>query len=373
MNSMFKRFAAAFLLAAALVSCGRNTRIEGVLHEAPNNSPVIVKLLDVNRFQLLDTIRTQDGGHFRYALDIEEGKPEFIYLYYGDRQIASLLLQKGDRVKVQTDTLGIYTVEGSEESVKLQGVEKDYQAFMREMSAILSRENNPDPVLSRCYVNYYRNRLTYVMSNPHSLTVVPVLFQQVNPALPVFNQPTDGILFKNVFDSLATVYPESRYIKALGKEAQRRMERLVVNERLKDAGEIGFIDIVLPGIDGKPARLSESEAKVTMLYFWASTAEQKMFNVDALLPIYEAFHEKGFEIYAVSLDADKTAWASAVRNQKLPWVNVCDTRGVQSPYIASYGIGSLPMVWFIVDGEIDADARVTDAASIRDYLRKKLK
>ena len=53
-------------------------------------------------------------------------------------------------------------------------------------------------------------------------------------------------------------------------------------------------------------------------------------------------------------------------------MNVCDTRGAQSPYVASYGIGSLPMVWFIVDGNVDGEAKVRNANDIRDYLRKKL-
>ena len=367
----FKLFVAVLAMAGAVVSCGKNTQIEGTLHEGAGRQ-VVVKLLDVNRFQVLDTIKADPAGAFRYGLDLEEGKPEFIYLYYGDRQIASLLLSKGDKVKVETDTLGVYSVEGSEESARLQGVEKDYSAFIREMTSIMESESQPDPALSRCYVNYYRDRLAYVITNSKSLTVVPVLFQQVNPSLPVFNQPTDGILMQNVCDSLKTKYPESRYVKALEKEAQRRLKLMEVNSKLKNASEIGFIDIALPGIDGQAVKLSQVNAKVVMLYFWSSTAEQKMFNLDALVPIYEEFHPKGFEIYAVSLDADKSAWAAAVRNQKLPWLNVCDTRGVQSPYITSYGIGSLPMVWFLVDGSIDADAKVTDAASIRTYLRRKL-
>lgn len=366
----FKLFVAAAALAGALWSCAKNTSIEGTLHEGAGQQ-VIVKLLDVNRFQVLDTVKTDSKGAFSYSLDLDEGKPEFIYLYYGDRQIASLLLQKGDQVKVSTDTLGVYSVEGSEESAKLQGVEKEYNAFLREMTGILEREEG-DAALSRCYVNYYRDRVGYVMNNIKSLTVVPVLFQRVNPSLAVFDQATDGILMRGVCDSLKTVYPESRYVKALEKEAQRRIDLLEVNNRLKNASEAGFIDISLPGIDGKPVQLSDVNSKVTMLYFWSATAEQKMFNLDALVPIYEEFHGKGFEIYAVSLDDDKAAWAAAVKNQQLPWVNVCDTRGAGSPYISSYGIGSLPMVWFIVDGTIDADAKINNAASIRDYLRKKL-
>lgn len=125
-------------------------------------------------------------------------------------------------------------------------------------------------------------------------------------------------------------------------------------------------------MDGKEVKLSQNLGKVTMLYFWSATADQKMFNMDSLIPIYEAYHGKGFQIYAVSLDADKASWASAVRNQALPWVNVCDTRGVQSPYVVSNGIGSLPMAWFIVDGTIDQNAKVTDAASLREYIRRQL-
>ena len=365
------RFIAAAALALLASACGHNTLIEGNLHEGAGKE-VVVKLLDVNRFQVLDTLKAGADGTFRYGLTIPEGKPEFLYLFYGDRQIASLLLQKGDRVQVYTDTLGIYSVEGSEESRKLQKVERDYGKFLREMNRILDSRLFPDQELSRCYVKYYRDRLKYVVENSHSLTVVPVLFQQVNPSLPVFSQPTDGIVMRSIADSLKTLYPQSRYVKALEKEAERRLNQISVENKLREAEEIGYVDIGLPSMDGKTVKLSESLGKVTMLYFWASTAEQKMFNLDALLPLYEEFHGKGFEIYAVSLDSDKTAWARAVRNQQLPWINVCDTRGVQSPYIGSYGIGALPMMWFIKDGEIDADVKTNSLDDIRRYLRRKL-
>ena len=358
-------------LALVAAACGKNTRIEGNLHEGAGRQ-VVVKLLDVNRFQVLDTVKTNQAGDFSYSLKLEEGKPEFIYLFYGDRQIASLLLQKGDRVKVNTDTLGAYSVEGSEESTLLQQVEADYAGFIRDLNRSLQSEADPNLSVNRRYINYYRDQLSYVMHHLHSLTVVPVLFQQVNPTLPLFNQPTDGILMRNVCDSLKTVYPESRYVKALDREAERRMALLEVDKRLREAPEVGYMDISLPGIDGKAVKLSEVCGKVTLLYFWSSTAEQKMFNLDALLPLYQDFHEKGFQIYAVSLDEDKSAWAAAVRNQQLPWVNVCDTRGSNSPYVITYGIGSLPMVWFIVDGELDPDARVSNAQEIRSYLKKKL-
>ena len=368
----FSKFIAGALLCAAVLSCDRGeTLITGVVKDAPE-SEVIVKLLDVNHFRVLDTLKTDAEGSFSYSADIKEAQPEFIYLYYRDRQVASLLLERGDAVLVETDTLGAYRVTGSEESLNLQKVENAYNACVRDISRIIANPLQGNAALTRRYVEYYRDRVQYVISHPHSLTVVPVFFQKLNDGLPVFAQPTDGLLMRNICDSLKTVYPESRYVKALENEAQRRLAQMELQARINDAEEVGYPDIELPGMDGKKVKLSDVESKVTMLYFWATTAEQKMFNLDALVPLYEEFHPKGFEIYAVSLNVDKAEWGKAMRNQKLPWVNVCDIRGVDSPLIGLYGVTDLPMAWFIVNGEIDVNASVRNAADIRSYLRKKL-
>ena len=362
---------AVLALSAVLVACEKKaTVIEGTLTGAPDRE-VVVKLLDVNRLTVVDTVKTDAAGTYRCALDIAEGRPEFIYVYYGDRKVGSLLLEKGDRVKLVSDTLGTWTVSGSGESEKLQQVEQEYASFLVDMNRIL-QEDDPSAELSRRYVQYYRDRVAYVIGNAHSLTVIPVLYQQVGDDFPVFNQPTDGLLMASVADSLKEVYPESRYVQDLEKEAARRMNVMSLSARLLHANPVGFFDVDLPGIDGKSLKLSEVDGKVVMVYFWATTAAQKMFNLDALIPLYREFHPKGFEIYAVSLDVDKSVWAAAVRNQDLPWMNVCDTRGNASPYVSMYGVQTLPTAYFIVDGDIDPDAAVSDAASIRKYLQGKL-
>ena len=368
----FSRIVLGAILCAMLFSCDKGkTYINGVVKDAPE-SELIVKLLDVNRFQVLDTLKTGEDGAFSYTMDIKEAQPEFVYLYYKDRQVASLLLQKGDVVHVETDTLGAYKVEGSEESLNLQKVENAYNACVRDISRIITNPLQGNAAISRRYIAYYRDRVEYVIGHPYSLTVVPVFFQKINDGLPVFSQATDGLLMRSIADSLKTVYPESKYVKALEKEADRRVSEMELSAKIRQAEEVGYIDINLPGVEGKKIKLSDVESKVTMVYFWATTNEQKMFNLDALKPIYEEFHNKGFEIYAVSLNVDKAEWGKAMRNQNLPWVNVCDTRGVDSPYIGLYGVSSLPMAWFIVDGEIDTSANVRNAADIRSYLKKKL-
>ena len=346
----------------------------GDLHAKYGDAPgetLALKLLDVNRFVTMDSVKTDASGAFRTKLDLDQ--PAFLYLFRGERQIASLLLEEGDDVKVKTDTLGAYSTTGSEESLKLQKVENAYNAFMRDLATILRTDPNPDAALSKRYVEYYRDRVSYVFNNSHSLTVVPVFFQEINAGVPVFGMKTDGLLMNSIADSLETVYPKSRYVAALRKEASQRINTLDIAEKLSNAPEIGYLDIDLPGMEGKNVRLTEVEKPVTLIYFWSPTAEQKMFNVSSLLPLYEEFHAKGLEIYAVALEGDKSAWAAVVKNQKLPWVNVCDTRAAASPYIASYGVTSLPMLWVIKDGTLDPDSGITDAASIKTYLKKNLR
>lgn len=374
---------AAAAAAALLSSCGGKAVIEGTLADAPD-ADVVVTLLDVNRYQVLDTVRTDAHGRYSYKVDMEEGQPEFIYLFHGGTRIASLLLREGDKVRVQSDTLGNYSVTGSAECDRLAEVERTQAEFANKFAAAQARmadldADSPEAAvlrseLTRQYVAYYREQVKYILSNSKSLTVIPVLYESVGGTLPVFGQPADAIHFRNICDSLQTVYPESRYVRALRQEADRRTNYLELDNRMKTAGEVSYIDIELPDINGRKIKLSEVDAKVVMVYFWASgLTAQKMFNLDVMKPVYDEFKGKGFEVYAVSLDTDKAKWASTVRNQKLDWVNVCDGRGTASPVVPLYNVQSLPSLFFLVDGEMVANVGVKNEATLRSFLASKLK
>ena len=359
------------LAAMLLIACTPKASVQGTVKDAPGHN-VEVRELNMNAWTVLDTIKTDASGAFRYSMPVEKGQPEFIYLFHDGTRIASLLLKSGDKVTVSADTLGNFTVEGSDDSAYLAENEKRFAAFASGMKA-LDEQGGMNSEMARLFIAHYRECVNFVLAHPGSLACVPVLYESLNEYSPVFNQLTDAIIFRKVCDSLTAVYPDSRYVKALQKETERRENLLSVQNRVNNAEEMDYPELSLPGIDGKEVSLSGLAAKAVIVHFWdPSDAEQKMFNMDALIPIYNDFHGRGFEVYAVSLDQDKTAWASAVRNQKLPWVNVCDTRGAQSPYVGAYGIGSLPMVWFIVDDTVDNTAKVHDAASLREYLRRKL-
>ena len=299
---------------------------------------------------------------------IEKDQPEFIYLYNGDTKIASLLLQAGDVVTVKSDLKGNYTVEGSEESAKLQQVEKDYNDFLSSVSSMTETSE-----IVQEYVKYYRQCLRYISQNPYSLTVVPVMFQTMGENTPIFSQNTDAIRFRSAADSLLSVYPNSKYAKALDREAKDRLSIMDLSGRIDRASEIGFPDMELPDVSGKKVALSSVDSKVIFLYFWTSQASQQtLFNLELMKPLYEEFHPKGLEIYAVCVDPDKALWASIVRNQDLKWINVNDGLGAGSPVLPLYNVTSVPVLYVIEDGSL-ATVDISTEAELRNYLKKTLK
>ena len=370
------RALAVCLAAVSAASCGKTARIDGQVQDLQGGD-VVVKLPDVNTYNVLDTVSVDASGKFSYRFRPEKGQPDFVYIFHNDTRIASLLLQQGDKVHINADTLGNYTVEGSPESIKLAGVEKAFADFTSGFTALAERLDGLDAASSeaasvrramgKAYTDYYRSRVKYIMENSRSLTVVPVLYQTVG-ALPVFGQETDAIHFRNICDSLKSVYPDSKYVAALETEAKRRTDLLALKARIESAPQMDYPDLELPDVHSEKVKLSEVDAKVIMVHFWTSSnAAQKMFNLDVLKPIYKEFHSRGLEIYQVALDVDKALWARTVRDQGLEWINVCDGLGGNSPAVLMYNIGALPATFIISDGEL-VDGKGVDLASLRKLL-----
>ena len=230
------RAAAAAIVIATAASCSGGASVSGVLEGADGGTVVVKTLSDGHS----DTLKVSSSGSYKTRIPLET--PDFVYISRNGRQVASLLLSRGEKVKVSSDTLGRHlSVEGSGESIALGEVEKDYAAFCRAFSS--SRDASE---ATKVYIDYYRGRMAYVMTHPRSLTSVRVLFQKTPSGVPVFNQLTDAIVMGNIADSLAAVYPGSGYVASLRKEADSRRKKLELSSRLRDASVMSFPEIELP-------------------------------------------------------------------------------------------------------------------------------
>jgi len=340
----FSRFLLPVLL--GLVSCVDGARVEVTL-DVPSASQLTLRQLDMNVYRVLDTLVTDNHGRVVFKPQVEKGQPEFFYLFYGERRIAALLLESGDRVCLSADTLGNYSVSGSPQCDTLRLSEKAYAEFIAAFSAAQDGRE-----MGAIYLRHYRECVRRIVANTHSLVVVPILYERTREGAAVFNRPTDAVLFKAAADSLATVYPESRYVKALQKEADRRGRLLELYMQMGAAGQLDYPDLELPDMRGEKCSLSSLKGPAVLLHFWTSEdPAQRMFNLDTLLPLYEEFHDRGLEIYSVCVDADKVRWGSVVNAQKLPWINVNDGRGAASSAVAKYNVQKLPETFLLSGGE----------------------
>ena len=393
--SRVSKFISIAAIAFAAVACGgskenaaEKANIDGVLAGAPS-SEVVLSVLELDQISVLDTLMTDESGRFSYEVEVSKGDPEFVYVYADGRRVASLLVDAGDKVSFTIAEDGEVDIKGSEESVKLMQVEREH-AQMNYLFASLAAElesatgakaQQLTEQMTKEYRDYNRKSVKYVMENCHSLTAIPVLYRNLG-SLPVFALHTDAVLFNAIADSLETVYPDSKFVKSLRADAVNRFDDLKLVERLSEAEEVGYLDIELPGLDGKNKKLSEVDSKVVLLYFWsAADPQQNMFNIEVLKKIYDDYHHRGFDIYQVSLDTDKVMWATTVMGQNLPWTNVCDIRGAASEYVTLYNlfyqtedgnIGiAVPAAFVINDGEL-VDGEIVDEASFRKLLEKLL-
>ena len=278
--------------------------------------------------------------------------------------VAALLLVAcgGKKTAAPADVLS------AEDAALTEEVAAAYAAFLDSMAV-----QTDVKAANKLYISYNRECRKFIASHPESMAQIDVLYQVMpDGETAVFFDLNDAILFQSVYDRLVKLYPESPRVKELGTVAAARMEQLALQQKINEAREIGYIDIALKDDDSQVVRLSEIGGRLKMVYFWTLTdARQPIYSRNVLLPVYEKYHSRGFEIYSVSLDVDRSVWAKDVYEQKFPWPQVNDPAGPASVYVGYYNIQSLPWAVFIKDGEI-VPAEISDRASLEAFLNTQL-
>jgi peroxiredoxin len=383
-----RKLAVLGLAALMAVGCSKNNGAQiSAQIEGAGNAEVVLYQLAVNQIKTVDTIKTGADGKFSYTVAMPEAAPDFYYLTYKGNKLASLVLKAGDKVSVKVDTLGAgLAIEGSEESLLLGQYEKGLATVSAQMAQMSEQMNaaieKKDLAaaeelkikMGKSYVNYRRGLIKTIMENPYSFANINALYQQVGQQLPVFSSENDYLLVERVHDSLATLYPSSVYLQSLKEQISGAKNAIALAEKIYEAETKSFPNLSLPDINAKNIELSSLEGKPFILMFWTiSEPSQKMFNND-LKELYRKYRNSGLEIYQVSLDEDKTAWASAVKDQQLPWISVCDGKGPASPAVVAYNLLTVPTMFvFNAKGDLVANGNLTDKGELENAIRKAIK
>ena len=106
------------------------------------------------------------------------------------------------------------------------------------------------------------------------------------------------------------------------------------------------------GLDGGTYRLDDllADNQAVLIEFWASWCGPCRAEVPNLRTAVEQYDERGFGIFAFSLDDNREDWEIASAEDEISWINTGDLKAYDSPVPAQFGVLALPMN-VLIDGE----------------------
>ena len=356
-----KKITLLVLIATMLFACTETTKVKkasdnftlhGTIKNAANKELYVG--MSENK---TDTISLDENGKFEYHG--ETTFPNFIHLFFSKEKFVAIILTKeSNNIKLNADfdTYGQeYEIVGSEESKRLQELQQSLEAQYDKIRLFYDENKDNEnyaveiaKIQQEAISNHHKYLVNFIKQNPSSLTALAAFghtFDGQNTVLDVAGKDFD--ILKLVVESFKKNYPESEHTKSVEQYYNQ------INERKQQVKiEVGSIapEISLPSPKGDTINLSSLKGKYVLLDFWASWCRPCRGENPNLVKAYQKYHNKGFEIYQVSLDKGKEEWVNAIAKDNLTWKHVSDLKFWKCTPAKVYGVQGIPAS-FLLDKE----------------------
>ena len=353
------------LLIITACSTKEQFRVEGKIENAKDKKLYFEKL-GLSTSYPIDSVKLKKDGEFIFKGD-KLNQPTFFLLRLKDDGIITLLIDSTETLRITADSKDFatgYKVQNSIGSAYIQILNEKLLRLKNTVNAYLKEYNSIDKsdtkkrqeLLNKinAAIKEHKDFIgDFVMEHPRSFASYYALFQRWDDNTMVMDvkNSKDQIYFATVATSLNLLYPESERVKQLynyvlkAKAEQKKEEQW--SKVIKNAKVNSFPDIAERDVNGNIVRLSSLKGKVIILSFWASWDKASVKANRSLKSIYTKYHNKGLEIYQVSLDRSKVLWENEIRKEGLPWINVTDLRYTESVPAKTYNVTRIPANFII--------------------------
>jgi antioxidant, ahpC/TSA family len=345
---------------AALASCaGEQFHVTGSIANA-KDSLLYFEHNGLDGFSTVDSVKLDEKGSFSFSGD-KVDNPEFYRLRIAG-QIINIGIDSTETVDVKATYPQMatdYTVKGSSENEKIKELAlKQIDLQARCQSILAERPDIADSIIT-VLMNDYKQDVSrnYIFKEPMRAYSYFALFQYIvigNQARLIFDPSRDAAdnkVFGAVATSWDTYYPGSKRTQNLHNITIKGMkdERIVKAQNKPveiEAKELGVVDLPLRDNKGVERHLTDLKGKVVLLDFHVFAAKGSTEYIMHLRDLYNKYHDRGLEIYMVSLDDNVHFWKEQVAN--LPWINVYDDTGISQAYTAP--AQTVPIIYLIDRG-----------------------
>ena len=373
-----------FVMLLLFTACKKNSdfTVEGVVSGA-DGQMMYLENVGVSTVELMDSVKLTAAGKFSFT----KPRPAFpdFYRLRLNNQLINFSVDSTETISFVADAgtfATSYSVEGSENCKAIKNItlaQLDANQAIHRLRKESESGLLADSVYSRQVLEaaeaYKDVARKYIYSAPMSAAAYFALFQQI-----------DGLLFFDLYDkndskaygAVATsfdhYYPESPRAKHLYNLALQSI-KVIRSQRPMDLDkvekkEVSFLDIELPDVHGENTKLSSvATGKVVLINFTAYMSEWSPALNMEFGDLYTRYHDKGLEIYQISLDNDVHFWKNAASN--LPWTCVRDPQSVYSQTAALYNVKQLPAI-FILDRKGNLVKRVDDVKKLEADIKSVL-
>jgi len=134
----------------------------------------------------------------------------------------------------------------------------------------------------------------------------------------------------------------------------KRMQAKYLAQQTLAPGRV-FPHFIAKSLDGRDVSLAyhQLRGEVVLVDFWATWCPPCVAELPRLKALYAKYHERGFEIVSISLDQSESALRDFIRKNSIPWTQIFDGKGWESPLAAKYGVDMIPTMYLLnADGKI---------------------